>query len=72
MEPMISFKSARKLRNYLLGAKIYHTERPVGSFKGAKKRCKVCKNVKKLKTLLLQLQLRHTKSITDKTVMINV
>ena len=32
-EPMISFRSARKLSSYLVRAKIYPTERTVGSYK---------------------------------------
>ena len=39
---LISFLSARKLRNYPVRAKIYPTERSVGSFKCGKKCCKVC------------------------------
>ena len=41
-KPMISFRSARKLSSYLVRAKLYPTERTVGSYKCIRKRCKVC------------------------------
>ena len=37
--PMISFRSSRKLNSYLVRAKLYPTERVVGSFKCNKPRC---------------------------------
>ena len=46
-KPIIYFRSARKLSNYLVRAKIYPVERPVGSFKCGKKRCEGCENVNK-------------------------
>ena len=42
-QPMVSYRSARKLSSYLVRAKLYPIERKVGSCKG--KRCEVCKNV---------------------------
>ena len=33
LRPMISLRSARKLSSYLVRAKLYSTERTVGSFK---------------------------------------
>ena len=44
-KPMISFQSVRKLSSYLLRAKLYPTERTVGSYKCGGKRCEVCLNV---------------------------
>ena len=61
----MSFRSARKLSNYLLRAKIYPNERSIGTFKYDKKRYKVYENVNKLKTLLLQFHKKNINSITD-------
>ena len=44
LKPMISFRSARKLNSYLVGAKLYPTERTVGSYKCGEKRYEVCIN----------------------------
>ena len=62
---MISLRGARKLTNYLVRAKICPIERSVGSFKCAKNAEKYAQWSIKLKTLLLQLRLRHAKPITD-------
>ena len=43
--PMLSFRISRKLNSYLVRAKLYPTERVVGSFKCNKPRCLVCVNV---------------------------
>ena len=42
---MVSFRSAKKLSFYLVGAKFYSIERKVGSFKCKGKRCETCFNV---------------------------
>ena len=42
--PMVSFRTSRKLSNYLVRAKLYPLGRTVGSSK-CKKRCEVCENV---------------------------
>ena len=47
---MISFRSARKLSSYLVKAKLYPTEKVVGSFKCNKPRCLVCVNVTETNT----------------------
>ena len=44
-EPMISYRSARKLSSYLVRAKLYPIERKVRSCKCNDKRCEACKNV---------------------------
>ena len=44
-EPMVSFRSARKLSGYLVRAKLYPLQRKVGSSKCGKRRCEVCNNV---------------------------
>ena len=44
-QPMVSYGSACKLSSYLVRAKLYPTERKVGSCKCNSKRCEVCKNV---------------------------
>ena len=48
--PMVSFRSSRKLSSYLVRAKLYPTERVVGSFKCNKPRCLVCVNVTETNT----------------------
>ena len=47
----MSFRSARKLSDYLVKAQIYRIERSVGSFKCGKKLSEVCKNVNKTRNL---------------------
>ena len=42
---MVSFRSARKLSDYLVRAKLYPFQRKVGSSKCGKRRCEVCNNV---------------------------
>ena len=44
-EPMVSFRSARKLSSYLVRAKLYALERKVGSAKCNKTECKTCNHV---------------------------
>ena len=44
-QPMVSYRSARKLSSYLVRAKLYPIERKVGSCKCKGKRCEVSKNV---------------------------
>ena len=43
-KPMISFRSARRLSSYLVRAKLYPTERNVGSYKHGRTRCEVSIN----------------------------
>ena len=45
LQPMVSYRSARKLSSYLVRAKLYPIERKVGSGKCNGKYCEVCKNV---------------------------
>ena len=45
LQPMVSYRSARKLSSYLVGAKLCPTERKVGSCKCNGKHFEVCKNV---------------------------
>ena len=47
-KPMNSFRSARKLSNYLVRAKMYPIERAVRSKNRGSKRSEVCINVKHL------------------------
>ena len=44
-QPMVSYWSECKLSSYLVRAKLYPTERKVGSCKCNGKRCEPCKNV---------------------------
>ena len=43
--PMVSFRSARKIKDYLVRAKLYPLQRNVGSRKCNKSRCEVCNNI---------------------------
>ena len=62
-KPMISFRSARKLSSYLVRAKLYPTERTVGSYKCGGKRCEVCINVNETSIF--------TSTVTGETYIIN-
>ena len=44
-QPMVSYRSARKLSSYLVRAKLYPIERKVGLCKCNGKHCEVCKSV---------------------------
>ena len=44
-EPIVSYRSARKISSYLVRAKIYPSERKVGYEKCSKSRCQVCLNI---------------------------
>ena len=41
LSPMISFRCSRKIKNYIVRAKLYPAERTVRSYKCGKKRCEV-------------------------------
>ena len=60
---MISFQSVRKVSSYLVRAKLYSTEKTVGSCKCGGKRCKVCLNVNETSTF--------TGTVTGETYIIN-
>ena len=60
---MISFRSARELSSYLVGATLYPPERTVGSYKCGGKRCDVCINVNETSTF--------TSTLTGETNIIN-
>ena len=61
--PMVWFKSSRKLISYLVGAKLYPTERVVGAFKCDKPRCSDCVNNTDINSF--------TRTITSNTYKIN-
>ena len=61
--PMISFRSARKLSSYLVRAKLYPTERTVGSFQWSGKRYEICINVNETSTF--------TSTVNGETYIIN-
>ena len=44
-QPVVSFRSARKLNSYLVRAKLYPLEKTVGSHKFKSKQCQVCNNI---------------------------
>ena len=44
--PMVSYRSARKIKDYLVGTKLYPLERNVGCEGCGNGRCQVCKNTK--------------------------
>ena len=60
---MASFRSAKKIRRYLVRAKLYPFERQVGSFKCGGTCCQVCLNVSETETF--------TSTSTNKTYKIN-
>ena len=62
-QPMISFRSARKLSSYLVRAKLYPTKRTEGSHKCGGKRCEVYINVNETSTF--------TSAVTGETYIIN-
>ena len=61
--PMVSFRNSRKLSSYLVRARLYPTERVIGSFKCNKPRCLVCVNVTETNIF--------TSTVTGKTYKIN-
>ena len=60
---MVSFRSSCKISSYLVRAKLYPTERTVGSFRCGNKRCEVCKYITKTDSF--------TSSVTGETYKIN-
>ena len=42
--PAVSFRTSQKLSSYLVRAKVYPSERTLGSRKCSKKQCEVCEN----------------------------
>ena len=62
-KPMISFRSTRKMRSYLVRVELYPEERTKGSFKCGSKRCEVCLNVTETPTF--------TSTVTGETYIIN-
>ena len=44
-QPMVSFRSTRKLSSYLVPSKLYLLERRVGSYKCCCNRCQVCQSI---------------------------
>ena len=48
--PIVSFRSARKIINYLERAKLYPFERKVRSEKCGKSRCEICLNIEETDT----------------------
>ena len=59
-QPMISFRSPRKISSYLVRAKLYPLDRALGSMKCGKKSCEVCISLKRTH-LLAMLLARHIK-----------
>ena len=45
LQPMVSYRSARKLSSYLVRVKLHPIERKVGSSRCNGKRCELSKNV---------------------------
>ena len=68
---MVSFRSTRKITDYLVRAKLYLLQRSVGSRKCNQSRCKVI-ILKVQISFLAQLLVRHIKSIITLTVIVNV
>ena len=40
--PIVSYRSARKIKDYIVRSKLYHIERKVGSYRCGNLRCQVC------------------------------
>ena len=69
--PLVSFRSTRNLKSYLVRSKIYPLERKVGSEKCNSKRCLVCLNVSETDVLQLfqtkeQYKINHQLNCNDK------
>ena len=62
-KPMVSFRNSSKISCYLVRAKLYRSERTVGSFRCGSKRCEVCKYITETDTL--------TSSVTGETYKTN-
>ena len=62
-QPMVSFRSPRKISNYLVRAKLYPLHRVAGSMKCGKQKCEVCVNVFEMNTII--------SNVTGKTYKIN-
>ena len=62
-EPMISYRSSRKISSYLVRAKLYPINRIVGCYKRGSKRCEVCKYITETDTF--------TSTVIGKTFKIN-
>ena len=60
---MVSYRSARKLRSYLVGAKFYLLDRKRGSYKCSNLRCLVCNNIEETVTFTI--------TVTDESFKIN-
>ena len=43
--PIVSYRSARKIKDYIVRSKLYPVERKVGCWGCASSRCQVCKNI---------------------------
>ena len=69
---MVSFRSARKIKDYIVRAKPYPLERYVGSRKCSKSRCEGVIILKVQISFLAQLLVKHIKSIITLTVIVNV
>ena len=69
--PMVSNRSSRKLSSYLVRAKLYPTDRIVGSEGCGKKRCEVCVNVCETDTFTSTVTGDIKKSIISLIVTIN-
>ena len=70
--PMISFRSSRKISNYIIGAKLYPLKRTVQSYKCGKKRCEVCDVFLRVTHFLALLPARVLKLIISLIVVVNV
>ena len=51
-QPMVSFRSARKLTSYLVRAKVYPLERRVGSYKCCCNRYQICQSITETETFI--------------------
>ena len=42
---MVSYRSARKIKKYIVRSKLYHIDRKVGSYRYGNSRCQVCTSI---------------------------
>ena len=69
--PMVSYRSARKIKDYLIRSKLYPLERNVDCGGCGNGRCQVCENIKITEHLTVLLLKKATKLTIDLTAMIS-
>ena len=70
--PIVSYRSARKIKDYIVRSKLYPVERKVGSSRCGNTRCQLCTSIQVTNTFLASSLNLHIKSIIILTVTANV